>query len=65
MELEKFRITLGYLNGDMNIPNNKNIISLLDSRVWNLNSPIVIVAICPMELIFESTTCSLGGFDNS
>ena len=32
MEPEKFRITLGYLNGDMNIPNNKNIIFLLDSR---------------------------------
>src|SRR3954470_4075317 len=32
MELENFRIALGYLNGDMHIPNNKNIIFLLDSR---------------------------------
>src|SRR3954462_12875444 len=32
MELEKFRITLCYLNGDMHIPNNKNIIFLFDSR---------------------------------
>ena len=32
MEPEKFRITLCYLNGDMHIPNNKNIIFLLDSR---------------------------------
>ena len=31
MKPEKFRITLGYLNGDMHIPNNKNIIFLLDS----------------------------------
>ena len=29
---EKFRITLCYLNGDMHIPNNKNIIFLLDSN---------------------------------
>src|SRR5918996_1316525 len=32
MKPEKFQITLGYLNGDMNIPNNKNIILFLDSR---------------------------------
>ena len=32
MEPKKFRITLGYLNGDMNIPNNKNVILFLDSR---------------------------------
>ena len=32
MEPEKFRITLCYLNGDMHIPNNKNIILFLDSR---------------------------------
>ena len=32
MEPEKFRITLCYLNEDMHIPNNKNIISLFDSR---------------------------------
>ena len=32
MEPENFRITLGYLNRDMHIPNNKNIIFLLDSR---------------------------------
>ena len=32
MEPEKFRITLSYLNGDMKIPNNKNIILFLDSR---------------------------------
>src|ERR671911_1904266 len=32
MKPEKFRITLSYLNGDMNIPNNKNIILFLDSR---------------------------------
>ena len=32
MEPENFRITLSYLNGDMYIPNNKNIIFLLDSR---------------------------------
>src|SRR3954470_6425369 len=32
MKPEKFRITLRYLNGDMHIPNNKNIIFLLDSR---------------------------------
>src|SRR3954470_2078663 len=31
MKPEKFRITLGYLNGHMHIPNNKNIIFLLDS----------------------------------
>src|SRR4051812_21703613 len=32
MKLEKFRITLSYLNGDMHIPNNKYSIFLLDSR---------------------------------
>ena len=32
MEPVKFRITLCYLNRDMHIPNNKNIIFLLDSR---------------------------------
>ena len=32
MKPEKFRITLGYLNGDMHIPNNKYITFLLDSR---------------------------------
>ena len=32
MEPENFGITLGYLNGDMHIPNNKNIIFILDSR---------------------------------
>src|SRR3954470_16688906 len=32
MDPEKFRITLCHLNGDMHIPNNKNIIFLLDSR---------------------------------
>src|SRR3954466_7095917 len=32
MKPENFRIALGYLNGDMHIPNNKNIIFLLDSR---------------------------------
>ena len=32
MKLEKFRITLGYLNGDMHVPNNKNIIFLRDGR---------------------------------
>src|SRR4051812_41320866 len=32
MKPEKFRITLGYLNGDMHIPNNKYIIFLFDSR---------------------------------
>ena len=32
MKPEKFRITLCCLNGDMHIPNNKNIIFLLDSR---------------------------------
>src|SRR3954466_27697 len=32
MESEKSRITLCYLNGDMHIPNNKNVIFLLDSR---------------------------------
>src|SRR3954468_1506900 len=32
MEVEKVRITLGYLNGDMHIPNNKYIIFLFDSR---------------------------------
>src|SRR3954467_15132842 len=32
MKSEKFRIALGYLNGDMHIPNNKYIIFLLDSR---------------------------------
>src|SRR3954470_11261384 len=32
MKPENFRITLGYLNGDMHVPNNKNIIFLLDSR---------------------------------
>src|SRR4051812_46020860 len=32
MEPEIFRITLSYLNGDMHIPNNKNIIFLFDSR---------------------------------
>src|SRR3954464_2354156 len=31
MKLEKFRIALGYLNGDMHIPNNKYIIFLFDS----------------------------------
>src|SRR3954464_3096677 len=32
MEPGKFRITLGYLNGDMHIPYNKCIIFLFDSR---------------------------------
>src|SRR4051812_13677744 len=32
MKPEKFRITLGYLNGYMHIPNNKYIIFLFDSR---------------------------------
>src|SRR3954471_9415384 len=32
MKPKKFRITLGYLNGDMHIPNNKYIIFLFDSR---------------------------------
>src|SRR4051812_45404625 len=32
MKPEKFQITLSYLSGDMHIPNNKNIIFLLDSR---------------------------------
>src|SRR4051812_28313123 len=32
MKPENFRITLSYLNGDMHIPNNKNIIFLLYSR---------------------------------
>src|SRR3989337_1792106 len=32
MKPKNFRIALGYLNGDMHIPNNKNIIFLLDSR---------------------------------
>ena len=32
MKPENFRITLGYLNGDMHIPNNRYIIFLLDSR---------------------------------
>ena len=32
MEPEKCRITQCYLNGDMHVPNNKNIISLFDSR---------------------------------
>src|SRR4051812_17141459 len=32
MKPEKFRITLGYLNGDMHVPNNKYIIFLFDSR---------------------------------
>ena len=33
MKPEKFRITLCYLNGDMHIPNNKNIIFLLGNVV--------------------------------
>src|SRR3954471_15111248 len=32
MKPEKFRVTLGYLNGDMDIPNNKYIIFLFDNR---------------------------------
>ena len=32
MKPENFRITLSYLNGDMHVPNNKNIIFLFDSR---------------------------------
>src|SRR3954462_695720 len=32
MKPKKFRITLGYLNGDMHIPNNKYIIFLFDGR---------------------------------
>src|SRR4051812_37018446 len=32
MKPEKFRITLCYLNGDMHIPNNKNILFLFYSR---------------------------------
>src|SRR3954467_2080956 len=38
MEPEKFRITLCYLNGDMHIPNNKNIILLFDSRKGKLKT---------------------------
>ena len=60
MEQENFRITLGYLNGDMHIPNNKNIIFLLDSRKrkfktsknnrWNFS----------IELILWTWGCFLG-----
>src|SRR3989337_2262152 len=32
MKPENFQIALGYLNGDMHVPNNKNIIFLFDSR---------------------------------
>src|SRR3989337_2288001 len=32
MKPENFRIALSYLNGDMHIPNYKNIVSLFDSR---------------------------------
>ena len=32
MKSKNFRITLGYLNGDMHVPNNKNIIFLLNNR---------------------------------
>ena len=51
MEPEKFRITLGYLNGDMHVPNNNNIIFLLDSGRGNSKPPIVIVGIFLIELI--------------
>jgi hypothetical protein len=32
MKPKNLRITLGYLNGDMHVPNNKNFIFLFDSR---------------------------------
>ena len=38
MKMEKFRITLGYLNRDMHIPNNKYIIFLLGSRKRKINT---------------------------
>ena len=49
MKPENLRITLGYLNGDMHIPNNKNIIFLLDGR--KRKPPNIIDGIFPIELI--------------
>src|SRR3954467_15442482 len=53
MEPEKFQITLCYLNGDMDIPNNKYIIFRLDSRKrkfktskynrWNFSNRVDII----------------------
>ena len=49
MKPEKFRITLGYLNGDMNIPR----ISYFFLTVGRGNSkpPIMIVGTFPIELM--------------
>src|SRR3989337_4244911 len=38
MKPKNFRITLGYLNGDMHLPNNKSFISLVNSRKRNLKT---------------------------
>ena len=51
MKPENFRITLGYLNGDMHVPNNKNIIFLLEVGIGNSKPPIIIVEIFSIELI--------------
>ena len=44
-------MTLSYLNMDMKIPNNKNIILFLDSRERNFKTPNIIDGAFPIELI--------------
>ena len=44
-------MTLSDLNGDMKIPNNKNIIFFLDSRERKFKTPNIIDGIFPIELI--------------
>ena len=51
MKPENLRITLGYLNGDMHVLNNNNIIFLFDVGRENSKPPIVIVENFPIELI--------------
>ena len=60
MELEKFRITLCYLNGDMHVPDNKNIIFLFDSRKRKFKTSNSNLEIFPIQLILWTWGCFLG-----
>ena len=51
MKPENFQIALGYLNGDMHVPNNKNIISFLIVGRGNSKPPKIIDGIFPIEFI--------------
>ena len=51
MELEKFGIALAYLNGDMNVPNNKKSYFFLTVGRGNSKPPKIIVEIFLIEFI--------------